>query len=231
MKFWFSKAEKAAPEPAPKPTPEPEAETAPQPAPKPTATTQAPTAEAPKPSAPAESAPKPQPQQPAEQAKATPTAGKSAQNQRELYRNLMDALYDAVLLVDEKGHVVDCNTRVEHTFGYSQNEMWDMPLQQLIKGFGPIVLARLEEPLSEGRPVIISGRGLKYDGSLFEAEICVGKVKLVRSDTLIFTVRDVTKRIQAIQDKARAQAKVAATPVARAKVLRAVPAKAPAPQA
>lgn len=231
MKFWFSKSDKGAPAPAPQPAPQSEAapQPAPQPAPKPEAAPQPAPAEAPTPAQPA-------PQQPAAQANATPPAGKPAQNQRELYRNLMNSLYDAVLLVDEKGHVVDCNTRVEHTFGYSQNEMWDMPLQQLIKGFGPIVLARLEEPLSEGRPVIISGRGIKYDGSLFEAEICVGKVKLVRSDTLIFTVRDVTKRIQAIQDKARAQAKVAAAPVPRAKVLRctpkaAAPAKAPAPQA
>ena len=127
-------------------------------------------------------------------------------SQRELYRNLMDALYDSILLVDEKGHVVDCNMRVEHTFGYSMNEMWDMPLQQLIKGFGPIVLARLAEPLSEGRPVIISGRGIRKGGALFEAEVTASKVKLLRNDSLLFAVRDITSRLRAVQEKARAQA-------------------------
>lgn len=133
-------------------------------------------------------------------------------SQRELYRNLMDALYDSILLVDDKGHVVDCNTRVEHTFGYSMNEMWDMPLQQLIKGFGPIVLARLAEPLSEGRPVIISGRGIRKDGALFEAEVTASKVKLLRNDTLLFAVRDITSRLRAVQEKARAQAQAQPQP-------------------
>ena len=127
-------------------------------------------------------------------------------SQRELYRNLMDALYDAVLIVDEKGHVVDSNTRVEHTFGYTTADMWDMPLQQLIKGFGPLILAKLAEPLSEGRAVIISGRGIRKDNTLFDAEITVNKVKLSRNETLIFSVRDITKRIAAIQEKAQAQA-------------------------
>lgn len=131
-------------------------------------------------------------------------------SQRDLYRNLMNALYDSVLLVDEKGYVVDSNTRVEHTFGYSQNEMWDMPLHKLIKGFGPIILAQLEGPLNEGRPVIISGRGVRKDGELFDAEISVSKVKLLRSDTLLFAVRDITKRIAALKEKALAQAKAAA---------------------
>ena len=140
-----------------------------------------------------------------------------APSQQELYRNLMDALYDAVLLVDGKGYVVDSSIRVEHIFGYTQDEMWDMPLQKMIKGFGPIVLAKLAQPLSEGRPVIISGRGIRKDGSLFEAEISVSKVKLLRSDTLLFAVRDITRRIQAMQEKLRAQAQAEPQSQAQAK--------------
>ena len=141
-----------------------------------------------------------------------------------MYRNLMNALYDAVLLVDEKGHVVDSNTRVEHTFGYSQSEMWDMSLQQLIKGFGPHVLDQLAEPLGEGRPVIIDGRGVRKDGSLFNAEITVSKVKLARIENLLFSVRDIGKRLLAAQEKIRAQMQAAkpAVPAASQKVVRLV---------
>jgi len=126
-------------------------------------------------------------------------------NQRELYRNLMNALYDAVLLVDDKGYVVDNNSRVENTFGYSLSEMWDMSLQKLIKGFGPHVLLKLSEPLNEGRPVIIDGRGIRKDGSMFSAEICVSKVKLSSSENLLFAIRDISKRLLAVQEKMRAQ--------------------------
>ena len=145
-------------------------------------------------------------------------------NQRELYRNLMNALYDAVLLVDDKGYVVDNNARVENTFGYSLSEMWDMSLQKLIKGFGPHVLLKLSEPLSEGRPVIIDGRGIRKDGSLFSAEITVGKVKLARIENLLFSVRDIGKRLLAAQEKIRAQMQAAkpAAPATPPKVVRLV---------
>ncbi|MBR3221006.1 MAG: PAS domain S-box protein, partial [Kiritimatiellae bacterium] len=146
-----------------------------------------------------------------------PPAAPLQNTQRELYRNLMNALYDAVMLVDEKGHVIDSNTRVEHTFGYTPGEMWDMSLQQLIKGFGPHVLAQLAGPLGEGRPVIIDGRGIRKDGSLFSAEVTVGKVKLARTESMLFSVRDISKRILAAQEKMRSQlqsAKTVAAPAA-----------------
>ncbi|MBR2837896.1 MAG: PAS domain S-box protein [Kiritimatiellae bacterium] len=131
----------------------------------------------------------------------------------------MDALYDAVLLVDEKGHVVDSNARVENTFGYSPDEMWDMSLQRLVKGFGPHVLAQLAGPLGEGRPVIIDGRGVRKDGSMFNAEITVGKVRLARSENMLMSVRDISKRMLAMQEKLRSQA---AAPAAPKKVVRLV---------
>lgn len=252
MKFWFSRSEtpaqkpEAAPKPAPQPapTPKPTAKAepaAPQPAPTPEPSVPPPAAEAaPKPEAAApQPPPTPQPEPAAQQtapqpepAPATPNAAPTQASSQQLYRNLMDALYDSVLLVDEKGYVVDCNARVEHTFGYTTNDMWDMPLHTLIKGFGPIILAQISEPLSEGRPVIISGRGVRKDGTLFDAEISVSKVKLLRSDTLLFAVRDITKRIAALKEKALAQAKTAA-PVrvaGHARVLRCAQ-KAPATKA
>ena len=203
MKLWFSKDKTSEPAPAmpaampePPPAPMPEPPPAPEPAPPPVA-------------------PEPPP----------PPAAPLQNTQRELYRNLMNALYDAVMLVDEKGHVIDSNTRVEHTFGYTPGEMWDMSLQQLIKGFGPHVLAQLAGPLGEGRPVIIDGRGVRKDGSLFSAEVTVGKVKLARTESMLFSVRDISKRILAAQEKMRSQlqtAKTATPPAAPTKVVRLV---------
>ena len=208
MKLWFSKGKPETESPAPAAAPEPPPVA---PVPEPVAPEPPPVAPAPEPVAPA-----PQPAKPIQ----------PSTTQRDLYRNLMNALYDAVMLVDEKGHVIDSNPRVENTFGYSQSEMWDMSLQQLIKGFGPHVLAQLAEPLDEGRPVIIDGRGVRKDGSMFSAEITVGKVKLSRVENLLFSVRDISKRIIAAQEKIRSQmqadAQSAPTPAAPKKVLRLV---------
>lgn len=165
----------------------------------------------------------PAPQQPAQ-------PHQKPASQRELYLNLMDALYDAVLLADEKGHVIDSNARVEQTFGYSKNEMWDMSLQRLIKGFGEHIMRQLAEPLSEGRPVIIEGRGIRKDNTMFNAEISVGLVKLGRIERILFSIRDISKRIIAIQQKVRAQ--IAAEKEAGAsKVLRLVRPPVPKPPA
>ena len=202
MKLWFSKSKTETPASAPTP-PAAAPATPPQTPPAPVAAPTPPAAPVatPPPQAPI-AAPRPTPPPIAPQP--APAAPAPAVNQRELYRNLMNALYDAVLLVDDKGHVVDNNARVENTFGYSASEMWDMSLQKLIKGFGPHVLMKLAEPLSEGRPVIIDGRGIRKDGSLFSAEITVNKVKLAQSDNLIFAVRDISKRLLAMQEKMRA---------------------------
>ena len=220
MKFWFSKSETAAPkekpsqEPAnPQPAAErPETPPSPAPEPPPISIVHPPAAEQP---------------QPAEEPPAPAPAEAKGPTQRELYRSLMDALYDAVLLVDDKGHVVDSSIRVEHVFGYTPGDMWDMSLSQLIRGFTPVIFTQLAQPLSENRPVIMSGRGVRKDGSLFDAEVSVSKVKLLRNDTMLFAVRDVTRRNESIKEKlmAQLQAKPAAAAAPAAppnKVLRCV---------
>ncbi len=246
MKFWFSKSETAAPKekPSQEPAnPQPAAErpeTPPSPAPEPPSPQPAaPQPAAPEPQATAEPPPPisivhpPAAEQP-QPTEETPAPAPAAQgpSQRELYRNLMDALYDAVLLVDDKGHVVDSNIRVEHVFGYTPGDMWDMSLSQLIRGFTPVVFTQLAQPLSENRPVIMSGHGVRKDGSLFDAEVSVSKVKLLRNDTMLFAVRDVTRRNESIKEKLMAQLQAnpaAAAPAATpTKVLRCVRKVAPA---
>ena len=217
MKLWFSKDSNEAAYSAP-PAPAAPAPAAPNPPP-------APQPAAPTPPPPPQPAAAPQPVEAPEPPPPAAAPIQQGPNQRDLYRNLMDALYDAVLVVDEKGHVVDSNARVEQTFGYTKNEMWDMSMERLVKGFGPHVLAQLAEPLNEGRPVIIDGRGVRKDGDLFNAEITVGRVKLGRTENLLMAVRDVTKRLIAAQEKIRAQMMAeqpAAAPATAAKVVRLV---------
>ncbi len=239
MKFWFSKSETAAPketpaqEPVKPKTDAPEPVATPSPAPEPPppqpAALQPAAAEpqaAPEPPPPISIVHPPAAKQPQpEEEPPAPAPAAQGPSQRELYRSLMDALYDAVLLVDDKGHVVDSSIRVEHVFGYTPGDMWDMSLSQLIRGFTPVVFTQLAQPLSENRPVIMSGRGVRKDGSLFDAEVSVSKVKLLRNDTMLFAVRDVTRRNESIKEKlmAQLQAKPAAAPAAApAKVLRCV---------
>ena len=126
----------------------------------------------------------------------------------------MDALYDAVLVLDDEGHVVDCNGRVEAIFGYSKDDMWDRPVRDIIKGFGQQLLAKLAEPLREHRPVIIDGSCVRKDGTVFAAEIAIGSVRLARGENIVVSIRDVEKRMAAVMERLRSQGLASAKPAA-----------------
>ena len=65
-------------------------------------------------------APAPSPVQAAPSVPVRPKKGQKA-----LYYQMMNAIYDAVLILDDNGHVVDCNERVPSIFGHSREELWD----------------------------------------------------------------------------------------------------------
>lgn len=133
-------------------------------------------------------------------------------SQRDMYCNLMNALYDAVLVIDSEGHVVDCNSRVEAIFGYSEDDMWDRPAKDIIKGFGPQLLAQIAVPLREHRPVIVDGMCIRRDGTTFAAEIAFGSVRLARGENVVLSIRDVNKRMAAMMERLRNQGVVPQKP-------------------
>lgn len=150
-------------------------------------------------------------------------------SQRDLYRNLMDALYDAVLVLDDEGHVVDCNGRVEAIFGYAKDDMWDRPVRDIIKGFGQQLLAKLAEPLRERRPVIIDGSCVRKDGTVFAAEIAIGSVRLARGENIVVSIRDVEKRMAAVMERLRSQGLAPAKPAAVVRLVSRKPATSATP--
>lgn len=201
MRFWFGKDKTAEtpPQPAEAAQPVVEASTVPTMS---AAAATPPSASASDPSAAPTTASVP----PVTSAPAAPVASERKQaSQRDLYCNLMNALYDAVMVLDEEGHVVDCNNRVETIFGYSEEDMWDRPAREVIKGFGPQLLAKLAAPLREHRPVIIDGTCVRKDGTVFPAEITVGNVRLARGENIVVSIRDVEKRMAAVMERLRSQ--------------------------
>ena len=188
MKFWFGKEEKTYETVQPAAVPEPVRQSPVFPA-----QTSAPAAPEPASAAPG------------------PTSRPQV-NQRDLYCNLMNALYDAVLVLDDEGHIVDSNSRVEVIFGYAEEDLWDRPAKDLVKGFGPQLLNQISVPLREHRPVLIDGSCVRKDGSVFAAEIAVGSVRLARGENIVLSIRDVGKRMAAIMDRLRTQGMTSAKP-------------------
>ena len=62
---------------------------------------------------------------------------------RSLYKQLLGGLYDAVLVTDPKGHVIDINNRVTYFFNYTPEETWDLPISTLIPGVNTALISRI----------------------------------------------------------------------------------------
>ena len=128
---------------------------------------------------------------PIQQAPSVPVRPKKGQ--KALYYQMMNAIYDAVLILDENGHVVDCNERVPSIFGHSREELWDEPVGTLIPGITPQIFAKMKTGLHGNRRVLISARCHRKDGSTFHGEVGAGLIDLT-GENLVLTIRNIEKR-------------------------------------
>ena len=128
---------------------------------------------------------------PAQTAPSVPVRPKKGQ--KALYYQMMNAIYDAVLILDDNGHVVDCNERVPSIFGHSREELWDEPVGTLIPGITSQIFAKMKTGLHGNRRVLISARCHRKDGSTFHGEVGAGLIDLT-GENLVLTVRNIEKR-------------------------------------
>ena len=183
MKFWFGKKEEAVPEKADAAS----VFTAPA---EPAAAAQAPKAATPSAAGSSVAAQVP----PAPAPVSTPAVPiRPQKGQKALYYQMMNALYDAVLILDDNGHVVDCNERTTSIFGHSREELWDVAVTTLIPGINPQIFAKMKDGLHGNRRVLINARCHRKDGSTFHGEVGAGLMDLT-GENLVLTVRNIEKR-------------------------------------
>ncbi len=131
---------------------------------------------------------------------------KPKNDQRVLYYQLMNGLYDAVLVLDDQGHVVDCNDRVKKVLGYTREDAWDLPIEKVIKGMNSQMLAHLKRNLEENHNVLITARCFRSDGDSFKGEIGVSTLALTRDHNVVFAIRNVDQRKSTLAELRKAAA-------------------------
>ncbi|RRQ22923.1 sensor histidine kinase [Thiohalobacter thiocyanaticus] len=118
------------------------------------------------------------------------------------WRGLVESAPDAIVVVNESGHIEIANAQAEALFGYSRAELIGQPVEKLIpqRYAGHHVQLRGDyaqepkaRPMGEGRVLY----GLRKDGSEFPVSISLSPIQVDNKLRVISDIRDVTAEREA----------------------------------
>ncbi len=115
-------------------------------------------------------------------------------DRKSLFRQFLAGMYDAVIITDPNGHIIEVNPRAEEYFGHPQESVIDRPISVYIPGLAPEIVQRIRKGLDENHHMMIDAYGLAKDGSKFMCEVTVSIIDLMDPGDLVFTVRNVQRR-------------------------------------
>lgn len=115
-------------------------------------------------------------------------------DRKSLFLQFLAGMYDAVVITDPNGHILEVNPRAEEHFGYTQEEVLDKPISFYIPGLSPEIVQRIRKGLEDDRHMMIDANGLNKDGTKFACEVTVSIIDLMDPGDLVFTVRNVERR-------------------------------------
>ena len=125
-------------------------------------------------------------------------------DRKSLFRQFLAGMYDAVIITDPNGHIIEVNPRAEEHFGFTQDEMLDKPISTLISGLSTEIVQRIRRGLGEDHRMLLDGRGLCKSGDRFWCEVTVSVIDLMDPDDLVFTIRNVERR-RKLRERLRAK--------------------------
>ncbi len=129
----------------------------------------------------------------------SPTARARMEKEPSPYEGLLHSIYDAVLITDMTGRILDANLRAEHAFMLAREDLREMNFVELVSGADDRLLTVIQRNVDNRRFTIVEAICLRADGTRFFAEIVVNLLRGYPRPALCFFVRDITERKQVEQ--------------------------------
>jgi len=122
------------------------------------------------------------------------SSANTMRDHRSLFRQLLAGMYDAVLITDPSGHLLELNPRAHEFFQYETEEVMDSPVGRFIPGVTPAIVQRIRDGLDQARHMMLDATCLRKDGTTFASEVTVSLIDLMDPGDLVFTIRNTERR-------------------------------------
>ncbi len=135
---------------------------------------------------------------------------KLSESEYAIYIQFMNSIYDAVLVTDWTGKILDGNGRSEEFFRCGVSDLCESDIFEFFYGFDALMLDRIRKKLhSGGRFVLIEAYCCRRDSTIFPAEIASNSLNIGSDNLVCFFVRDISKRKEAEKALLAAQEQLA----------------------
>jgi len=115
-------------------------------------------------------------------------------DRKSLFRQFLSGMYDAVVITDPNGYILEINPRTTEYFGLTMEESLDKPIGTIIPGLKSEVVGRIRKGLDGDRHVVIDANAVTKEGKKVACEVAVSSIDLMNPGDLIFTIRNVERR-------------------------------------
>lgn len=149
----------------------------------------------------------------------TVSGGARSEQRSSDYARLLQSIYDGVLITDPAGRITDFNDRALDFFRCAPEHLMGMSVVKVISGADSTLLDEVRANLENHRYTLIEARCMRYDKTMFPAEIAANRVDLDRKGDMCFFVRDISIRKQAQEALEDAVARLQAHDKARSEFI------------